>query len=226
MHPENKPEYINGKRVPHELSVTELQKMLSSPDMTNFVLACEALLCKDDLPVYDILKPYCYHKDKYRRLYVLQRIFNFSEAVELTPYLEELITSGENLFVHNCINIVSDHNIKISEPLLVSAVKKHVNELQSGVCALRTLEVNDNNFGKIVDIFNICRVSGTKECICEVLCLGYLPEKAKELFDLFSRDSFPKIRLVGARLAVKYGFDTRAFQSDTDGHIRRVLRRQ
>ena len=44
-----KKEILNGTRIPYELSVEELSKMLSSPIMKDFSLACEALSYKNEV---------------------------------------------------------------------------------------------------------------------------------------------------------------------------------
>ena len=44
-----KKEMLNGTRIPYELSVEELSKMLSSPIMKDFSLACEALSYNNDV---------------------------------------------------------------------------------------------------------------------------------------------------------------------------------
>ena len=47
-----KKEILNGTPIPYELSIEELEKMLSSPIMKDFSLACEALSYKNDPKAY------------------------------------------------------------------------------------------------------------------------------------------------------------------------------
>ena len=66
--------------------------------------------------------------------------------------------------------------------------------------------------------FGIC---GQKERIADILMQKYLPEKAEELFALFARDPFAKIKQRAVRLGKACGFDTRSFLTDADGHVRK-----
>ena len=90
-----KKEMLNGTRIPYELSVEELNKMLSSPIMNDFSLACAALSYKNDVAAYEAMKNHINDKDKYRRLYILKTIFRHPNAVELVDFLESAILSED-----------------------------------------------------------------------------------------------------------------------------------
>jgi len=214
-------EILNGVPIPYDMSIEELKSMMSSPVMKDFSLACEALSYKNDPEAYRIMKSYINDRDKYRRLYILKTIFRHPEAVELIDFLENAIASDDFLFVQNGLIIVSDYGIKVSESLLLAAVKKYCNELYTAVGALKTLAINEFNYEAINKIFTSCTKCAQKEVLGEILCDGYLPQKAKELFELFKQDGFAKIRLLALEIGKRYGFDTRVFLSDTDGHIRK-----
>jgi hypothetical protein len=167
------------------------------------------------------MKAHINNKDKYRRLYVLKTIFHHYEAAELVDFLENAIASDDFPFVENGLIIVSDYNIKVSERLLITTVKKYCDDLYTAVGALKTLEINNDNFEEITKIFTSCSKCFQKEILGEILCNAYLPQKAKELFELFRQDTFAKIRLIALEIGKCYGFDIRDFLQDADGHIRK-----
>lgn len=219
-----KKEILNGTPIPYDLSVDTLKEMISSPMMKDFALACEALSYKNEPEAYQIMKSYLHDKDKYRRLYILKTIFRHSEAVELVDDLEKAIASTDFLFIENGLLIVSKYSIKISEALLISAVRKYCDQLYTAVGALKTLEKSDGNFEAIMKLFTLCSKCAQKEILGEILCNGYLPEKAYELFDLFADDDSGRIRLIGVKIGKRYGLDISKFLSDTDGHVRKAAK--
>jgi len=216
-----KKDSTNGTQIPYEATMDELKTMMSSHVMQDFSLACEALSYKNDPEAYEIMKSHINDRDKYRRLCVLKTIFRYPEAVELVDFLENAIASDDFLFVENGLIIVSNYGIKVSESLLIEVVKKYCNELYTAVGALKTLTINEGNFDAIKRIFASCTKCAQKEILCGILCDEYLPQKAKELFELFRRDAFAKIRLNALEIGKRYGFDTRDFLQDSDGHIRK-----
>ena len=220
-----KKEILNGAVIPYDLPVDQLKEMMASSVMEDFSLACEALSYKNDPEAYHIMKSHVRDQDKYRRLYILKTIFRYREAAELVDFLEEAIASDDFLFAEHGLTVVSAYRIKVSEPLLIAAVKKHCNELYTAVGALKTLEISDGNFEETVRIFNLCSQCVQKEMIGKILCDGYLPSKAKALFDLFRSDSFAKIRNLALKIGKKCGFDISGFLSDADGHIRKAANR-
>jgi hypothetical protein len=217
-------EILNGTPIPYDLSIEELKAMMSSSVMKDFSLACEALSYKNEPNAYHIMKAYVNDKDKYRRLYILKTIFRHAEAVELVDFLENAIASDDFLFVENGLSVVCEYSIKVPESLLISAIKKYCNQLYTAVGALKTLENSNENFEQIIEIFNVCSKCAQKEVISEILCNTYLPQKASELFDLFSNDHFGNIRLIGLKIGKKYGFDVSKFLFDTDGHVKKAAK--
>ena len=215
-----KKEILNGTRIPYELSVEELSRMLSSPIMKDFSLACEALSCKNDVAAYEAMKPYINDKDKYRRLYILKTIFRHPNAVELVGFLENAITSEDFLFVENGLIVISEHKIKISDSLLLSAVNTHLQKLYTAVESLITLDISEENFKNLIAIFSKAEQCVQKEVVGDILLHHYLPSKSNELFEIFSRDKFAKIRIFAIEIAKKYGYDLSFFLSDEDGHVR------
>ena len=220
-----KKEILNGTRIPYELSVEGLSQMLSSPNMKDFSLACEALSYKNDVTAYEAMKSYITDKDKYRRLYILKTIFRYPKAIELVGFLENAITSEDFLFVENGLIVISEHQIKVSDSLLLSVVTKHLPNLYTAVRALNTLDVCEENYAKLTALFSKAEKCSQKEFIGETLVNKYLPSKSNELFELFRRDKFAKIRLLAVKIAKKYGYDLSVFLSDEDGHVRNLATR-
>ena len=216
-----KKEMLNGTPVPYDLPIEDLKEMMASSLMKDFTLACEALSYKNDPEAYKIIKAYINDRDKYRRLFVLKTIFRYPEAVELVGYLENAIASDDFLFVSNGLMIAIEYGIKVSEPLLIAAAKKYCDELYTALDALRLLTISESNFEEIKSVFTSCTKSAEKEISGRILCDGYLPQKAKELFELFRHDKFAKIRTIALEIGNKYDFDTGDFLSDIDGHIRK-----
>ena len=215
---------LNGTLIPYDLPIDELKKLISSSVMKDFSLACEALSYSEDPEAYQIMKSYINDKDKYRRLYVLKTIFRHPQAVELVDFLEGAISSDDFLFVENGLIIVSEYSIKVSEPLLITTVKKYCNELYTAVSAVKTLGINESNFDEITKIFTSCTKCTQREILGEILCNEYLPGKSKELFELFKQDKFAKIRLLALKIGKSYGYDTSDFLADLDGHIRKAVK--
>ena len=215
-----KKEILNGTRIPYELSVEELSKMLSSPIMQDFCLACEALSYKNDDTAYETMKNYINDKDKYRRLYILKTIFRHPNAVELVDFLENAIASEDFLFVENGLLVICEHKIKISDELLLSVIYKHLPQLSTAIGALDMIDINDEHYTKMIMLFNKAERCIQKEIIGDVLVSNYLPAKAKELFEIFGCDAFASIRLLAIEIARKYGFNVSEFLNDLDGHVR------
>ena len=215
-----KKEILNGTPIPYDISVEELIQMLSSPDMQDFSLACEALSYKNDVIAYESLKSHINDKDKYRRLYILKTIFRFPNAVELIDFLEGAILSEDFLFVENGLFVISEHKIKISDSLLLSAVNRYLPKLYTAVGSLITLDISEENFKNLMAIFSKSEDCVQKEVIGDILLYHYLPSKSKELFEMFSCDKYAKIRIFAIKIAKKYGYDLSVFLSDEDGHVR------
>ncbi len=217
-----KKEILNSSRIPYELSVEELSKMLSSPIMKDFSLACEALSYKNDDAAYKAMKSCINDKDKYRRLYVLKTIFRHPNAVELVNFLENAITSEDFLFVENGLIVISEYQIKVSDSLLLSVIHKHLPKLYTAIRSLNTIDISEENYSKLITLFSKAEQCVQKEIIGKVLADNYLPSKSKELFELFSRDTFAKIRLLAIKVAKKSRHNLSFFLSDIDGHVRNL----
>ena len=193
-------ERINDVSVPYNQSIEELESMLLTGNMSEFVVACEALSYKSDKKAFDILKKYIIDKDKYKRLCVLKTIFRHPMSEQEKEFLEESILSDDVLFAENGLKVVCEYKIPIPEEFILSAVFKHLNNLHfTHLYALETLNVNEDNFLKLVCLFEQSQICGQKEVLSEILCSKYLPQKAVELLDLFSSDSFEKIRKIACR---------------------------
>lgn len=106
--------------------------------------------------------------------------------------------------------------------MLFSLQKKHIKNLCStSLYVLNKTDVNEANFSRLVELFRQTEVSSQKEVLGEILFGKYTPEKAQNLFDLFSNDDFSKVRLLAVRIGKKYGFNIETFKFDADGHVRK-----
>lgn len=206
------------------LSIFKLKMMLASSEMKNFTLAVNELTKREEREAYEAMKMYINHKDKYKRLYVLKKIFQHPCAAELIPWLEENIASGEEYFSENGLEVVAKFGLKIDRKLLLATVEKY---LQCGtgydvLSALGTLEPTEENFRVMLALFKKAAKSGQKEVLAEILCEKYLPEKADELFRLFAASDLAKIRVTAAKIGKKYGFDLEKLKYDKNGHVRKI----
>ena len=215
-------EKINGIPVPYDKSIQELEELLLTGNMNDFAVACEALSHKTEHNSFELLEGYITHKDKYKRLCVLKVIFRHPESPKLKWFLEESLLSKDILFAENGLKIVYAHNIDLKSSIILTAVRNHFHELHyTSLYALLCLDVNDESFFALVELFEKSRSCGQKEVLCKILAEKYLPYKPRELFDLLSKDSFPKIRLMAVRIGKKYSFDVSQFAFDSDGHVRK-----
>lgn len=216
-------EILNGTPIPYDLPIEELKAMLSSSVMKDFSLACEALSYKNDPEAYRIMKSHTNDKDKYRRLYVLKTIFRYPEAVELVDLLENAIATDDFLFVENGLLVIADYKIKVSAPLLLAALDKHLPRLYTAIRAADTLDVSDEHYAKLIQLFGKAKLCIQKEFIAQILIENYLPAQAEALFDQFSCDGFAKIRLLALKIARRYGYNLSKFLSDMDGHVKKLM---
>lgn len=212
---------LNGTHIPYDLEISELEKMMSSHEMKQFSLACEALSYKGAYEAYEIMKRYIAHKDKYKRLYVLKTIFRFPYAVELNNVLEAAISSDDFLFVKNGLTVISDYNIKVSESVLILSVETHLDNLDIHLKSLSTLDINENIYQVLVKFYMKSQTCSQREFLIDIMIEKYLPNKAREVFDLCYSDCFAKLRMKAVVLGRMYGFDISDFYQDKDGHIRK-----
>lgn len=201
-------EMINGRPVPYDLPVDELEALLISGDMSDFAVACEALSNRSDERAYQLLKKYITDKDKYKRLCVLKTIFRHPMAAQIKSFLEDSILSDDFLFVHNALGVVGQYEIEVSEKAVLSAVLKHLSDLHcTDLYALKILSTSDENFLNLIRIFKRSKACGQKEVIGEILLEIYSHSHAEELYALFSRDNFLKIRLLADKIFGKISMD-------------------
>lgn len=220
-------EKINGIPVPYNLTIEELEEMLSTADMGGFVVACEALSYKTEKKAFELLKSYITHKDKYKRLCILKTIFRHPSAAQVKKFLEDSILSDDILFAENGLKIVYEYKIEMPEQVLFVAIFKHLPDLYcTSLYVLQNIVENEINFSKLVELFKQSHVCGQKQVLSNILCSKFLSEKAEELFLLFSEDSYSKLRLLAVRIGKEYSFDISKFYEDSDGHVRAEARKK
>lgn len=217
-----KKEIINGVSVPYDKSTEELEKMLFTGSMSDFVVACEALSYKTDEKSFELLKNYITDKDKNKRLCILKTIFRHRSSKILKNFLEESILSNDIWFAENGLKVAFEYEFDISDNVIFTAIKKHIKNLYStSLYVLNKTDVNETNFLMLVELFRQTEVSSQKEVLGKILFEKYTPEKARELFDLFSNDDFSKVRLLAVRIGKKYCLDIETLKFDADGHVRK-----
>jgi hypothetical protein len=140
----------------------------------------------------------------------------------LKNFLEESILSNDILFAENGLKVAFEYEFDISDNVIFTAIKKHIKNLCStSLYVLNKTDVNGANFSKLVELFKQTEVSSQKEVLGEILFGKYTPEKAQDLFDLFSNDDFSKVRLLAVKIGKKYGFVIETLKFDADGHVRK-----
>lgn len=214
-------ERINGVTVPYDKSTDELESMLLSANMIDFVIACEALSYKTDEKAFNLLKGYIKDKDEYKRLCILKTIFRHRNSTELKDFLEEAILSDDINFAENGLKNAYEYHFEFSDEIILTAVYKHFESLYcTFLYVLKNLNKTDENFFRLVELFKKSENSGQKEVLSDILCEKYLPKKAQVLFSVFSNDKFSKIRLTAVKIGKEYSFDISKFYTDSDGHVR------
>lgn len=201
-------EMINGRPVPYDLPVDELEVLLISGDMSDFAVACEALSYQTGDKAFALLKRFITDQDKYKRLYVLKTIFRHPKALQLKSFLEECLLSDDVLFARNGLSVVGQYGIEVTEKSVLSAVLKYLPDLHcTNLYALKILSTSDENFLNLIRIFKRSKACGQKEVIGEILLEIYSHSHAEELYALFSKDNFLKIRLLADKIFGKISMD-------------------
>lgn len=215
---------INGRTVPMDLPKEKLLELLSGTNMSDFVVACEALMQYRTEDICDKLGYYLLYGDKYQKLAVLKVIFQNPYAKKYIAELERVIAGEDRLLVDQGLLVVAKENVSVSESIIVAAVQRHILKLRDSLGALKCLSVCDQNYNVIVALLPKCASSVQQEIIADVLCEQYLPEKSRELFMLFSKSDNSKIRALAVKIGKENGYDISSFSTDPDGHIRKLMK--
>ena len=195
----------NGFPIPYHLSIAQLAIMCNSNKMPDFAVACEALTQQKNHAAYEILKSHIHDKDKYRRLYVLKKIFRMPYASELAEEVENAVMSDDVLFVSTGLSIAYKYNIPLPENAIKSAIDKHYNNLYDEHKILNLLSVNENNYSFLCNL--LCKAAGSiqQEIAAEVLFKNYQSIHAPDLFVIFSQSKNPKVRRFAVLLGREFG---------------------
>ena len=212
---------INGRTVSYDLPREDLYAMLASEDMTDFLLACEALSVIPDEEVCDRLGEYLTAPDQYRRLAVLKVIFRNPHAIKYAPALEQAIMSETILFAENGLRVAYECRVPVSETAILTATRRHIAKLYA-TDALDLLAVSEEHYKALVEIFSMCVTSLQQEVLAEILVRKYTDSHAAELFGLFSDSKYPHVRRAAVDLGLTHGFDLTALRNDPDGHVRQA----
>ena len=191
-------EMINGRPVPYDLPVDEFEVLLISGDMSDFVVACEALSYQTGDKAFALLKRFITDQDKYKTLYVLKTIFRHPKALQLKSFLEECLLSDDVLFVHNGLSVVGQYEIEVSEKAVLSAVLKHLSDLHcTNLYALKILSTSDENFLNLIRLFKRSKACGQKEVIGEILLEIYLSQSRRRIICVILKGQFSENKITG-----------------------------
>ena len=183
---------LNGKSVPYDLPYEELVKMLSSDNMTDFCIACEALSEYNTEEACEKMGEYLFCKDKYRRLYILKTIFRNQYAEKYIPEIINSIQSEDILFANIGLELVKELNIKVSEKIIIDAISRHFKNLEDSLYSLYTLSNTENNYEVIKSFFIKADRSLKMERLAEILVNKFIDTHSFELFSLFSNSTNAK----------------------------------
>lgn len=218
---------VNGQAVPEGLSLGELKKMMESPDMQTFAVACEALQEAKTTEAYALLKRYIAHADPYRRRCVLAVIFNYPEAAELISHLEQALGSEKSFLVGTALDVIIQGKARVSDDVLLACMEKNPEALRGYTClALRTVSDTQRNVQRILTLYRGCQDESARIGLAECLHSFCNAENHMELYRLFQNDPAPHIRILACRIAKEYRHPQllEKFTQDQDGHIHKLAR--
>lgn len=222
---------LNGRPVPYDLPLPTLLNMLESNDMTDFALACEILATHKTQEVYEVLKKYLEHKDKYKRRYVWSIIFAFPEAQERITQFTDLFYAKDMIFVNAAFRILLHYRLPVGDIVIFDAIRQHHTQLDAYFYdALLLVQGNEENFQRLLSMYYQMRNQkdnrSKREAVARALQQFWSNDHFEELFALFQKDEFSKIRYIACNMAAeKQRVDlVRQFLDDLDGHVRKLAR--
>lgn len=217
--------YVNGRRVPFELSVEELTDLCKHGTMEEFCVACEALSAKNDRRAYDVLRSYLSDSDKYKHYCALKTVFRMPFAAELGDELEKALCDPYFWFVSAALSALCHSEAVVSERLLKDTVRKYFDRLDEECYVLARLWKTEENFLFIRKLFSASKECHKQEVLSAVLIARFGDLHPQELFALFSASKFGKIRQKALLIGRSHGYDLTPFRDDPDGHVRALYAR-
>lgn len=216
---------LNGEPVPVELPLPELARMLDSPDMTGFALACRALSLRKTPDCYTLLRNRFPHRDPYRHRCLLEALYVFPQSAELADYVAQALLSRQEYLVCTALQGIIRGHFTATDALLLTALDQNLDYIVGNYFqVLNYLEKTDENFQAILSMFR--RSSGQQRAaIARELSYWATSENCQVLFDLLCNEPSSQIRLVGIRIANEFGRSDllHSHKDDPDGHIRKLI---
>ena len=218
---------LNGKPVPVELPLPDLARMLESPDMTDFSLACRALSLKQTVESYDLLKYHLPHRDPYRHRCLLEALFAFPQSAELTEMAAEALESKREYLVTAALSGIIKGHITLPETQILAALEQNLTTLSGWYFqVLFDFERTDKNLRAILSLY---RKSSGEQRTALARQIAYFAneENCRELSSLLIADPCDQICLVGIRMAAEFGCAHRypELEHHPDGHVRESYRK-
>lgn len=219
----------NGTEIPESLSIAELECMLESNSMKEFCLAAKALVMKNSLEAYEVLKRHVYNPDIYKRRFILEIIFEYPYAVELKGEIEKALKSEDikGFMVKTALSAIIKFNLEADDEILIDVLKRH-KELDSWYyLVVANLENNEKNFDELLKLYLMRKHNASvRIALAEQLLRFANVENYMTLFNMFEHDEQPHIRIVACKIALKMNRKDLliTFLNDKDGHVRKYSR--
>lgn len=202
----------------------DYSRLLTSNDMQKFVFACKMLVRDGSRRSFEIMKPYLFSNDLYKRRYVLSVIFSFSFFDhDILRANREALQSNNMYLIKAAVKNYRNYSIPINEPQLKEAILASFHDFYDELRVAEKFSISDGNYAYLVDLFRRADTCLKEEILSEILIEKYLPGHPAELFSLFSGSHFGKIRCQAVKIGRKYGFDCAGFLQDPDGHVRKLV---
>ncbi len=218
---------INGHEIPYNLSITELNELVSSSNMVSFMLGCEALSQKDDIEAFNILFRCLSKEDKYKRRYALEAISHHAYKERLTEILEKSL-SDDILIIKTALCIIYQERIRVSKEKVFNVFRIKGDELDHYHFWSILVVATQNDFDEGLALLKKYKSKESVEhVLVEVLFNITADENWVELYDLIKDHKKPQIRMAACRLFVKYNnlAELTKFIEDQDGHIRKFVQK-
>ncbi len=201
--------------------------MLAGADMQTFRLACEVLKERKTREAYELLKQHTDSPDKYKRRCILEAIFVYDEADELSAHLADALAAEEHFLVTTALSQIIAHNVSLPGEEILTCFERNYGWLDGCYYqALSRLEKSEANLDRVISLWKVAPTNSARIALAE--CMeGFAAEtNYVSLFERLADHSEPKIRMSACRIAKQFErYDWLArCEDDPDGHIRKFVK--
>lgn len=220
-------EFVNGNRIPYDLSILELKELLSQNDMLSFTLGCEALSQKANIESFDILFSFLSHKDSYKRRYALEAICHHTIKDNLSNILTEKLFDSSIFVVKTALKMIYEKEIKVPKEKVFEVIIQKGFELDAYHFRSLSIISTDEDFNNCIAIL---KKFGPKKSIdtiiTEILFNLANEDNWRTLYNLTEDNDKAQIRIVACKLLVKFDClnELSKYKNDKDGHVRRFVK--